>query len=137
MPHLRLPYRVGKSDLLGQIRRPLLTLSVFSLRFREWLDIQDLLADTGADLTVLPSHIGELLVADIRKGKRGMVRGIVPGKGLPVYLHRLSLRVGSRSFGGTVGIAASPAVPALLGRYQVLDRFTAIYRTGKILVLQW
>lgn len=137
MPVLRLPYRAGQSDLVGQIRRPLLTVSLFSERFHEWVEIQNVLADTGADLSLLPSHIGELLVPDIADGTTGTVRGIAPGRGLHVYLHRLSLRIGSRSLRGTVGIAASAAVPALLGRYQVLDRFTAMYQMGKTLVLQW
>ena len=99
--------------------------------------MENLLADTGADLTLLPSHLGELLVPDIRDAQRGVVRGIVPGRGLRIYRHRLSLRIGSRSFRGTVGIADSTAVPALLGRHQALDRFTTVYRRGKALVLEW
>ena len=137
MPALRFPYRIGHSDLLGRIRRPLLTIAIFSERFHEWIEIENLLADTGADLTLLPSHLGELLVPDIRGAKRGAVRGIVPGRGLRVYHHRLSLRIGARSFRGTVGIADSTAVPALLGRHQALDHFTAVYRRGKALVLEW
>ena len=137
MPALRFPYRIGHSDLLGRIRRPLLTISFFSERFHEWIEIENLLADTGADLTLLPSHLGELLVSNIRDAKRGVVRGIVPGRGLRIYRHRLSLRIGTRSFRGTVGIADSTAVPALLGRHQALDHFNAVYRRGKVLVLEW
>lgn len=137
MPALRFPYRIGHSDLLGRIRRPLLTVSFFSQRFHEWIEIENLLADTGADLTLLPSHLGEVLVPDIRDAKRGAVRGIVPGKELRLYLHRQTLRIGTRSFRATVGIADSTDVPAVLGRYQALDRFTAIYRQGKALVLEW
>ena len=74
---------------------------------------------------------------DIRDAKGGVVRGVVPGRKLGVYLHRLSMRIGARSFRGTVGIADSTAVPALLGRYQTLDHFTAVYRAGKALVLEW
>ena len=109
---------------------------IFSRRFSEWIEIQNLLADTGADLTLLPLHLGELLLPDIRDAKSGIVRGIVPGRGLRIYVHQLSLRIGSRSFRGAVGIADSTAVPALLGRHQALDRFTAVYRRGKILVLE-
>jgi len=127
LPALRFPYRIGHSDLLGRTRRPLLTVANFSERFHEWIEIENLLADTGADLTLLPSHLGELLVPDIRGARRG----------LRVYHHRLSLRIGARSFRGTVGMADSTAVPALLGRYQALDYFTAVYRRGKALVLEW
>lgn len=137
MPTLRFPYRTGHSDLLGRVRRPLLTISIFSQRFNEWIEIQNLLADTGADLTLLPSHLGELLLPDIRDAKSGIVRGIVPGRGLRIYLHRLSLRIGSRSFRGTVGVADSSAVPALLGRHRALDHFTAVYRRRSALVLEW
>ena len=137
MPALRFPYRTGHSDLLGRVRRPLLTISIFSRRFSEWIEIQNLLADTGADLTLLPAHLGELLLPNIRDSKSGLVTGIVPGRRLRIYLHRLSLRIGSRSFRGTVGIADSSAVPALLGRHQALDHFTAVYRKGRALVLEW
>jgi hypothetical protein len=88
-------------------------------------------------LTLLPAHLGELLVRDIRDAKSGIVRGIVPGRGLRIYLHRLSLRIESRSFRGAVGIADSTAVPALLGRYRALDHFNAVYRRGRTLVLEW
>jgi hypothetical protein len=137
LPALRFPYRTGHSDLLGRVRRPLLTVSIFSQQFSEWIEIQNLLADTGADLTLLPSHLGELLLPDIRAAKSGVVTGIVPGRGLRIYLHRLSLRIGSRSFRGAVGVADSTAVPALLGRHQALDHFTAVYRRGRTLVLEW
>lgn len=136
MPAPRFPYRTGHSDLLGRVRRPLLTISIFSQRFDEWIEIQDLLADTGADLTLLPFHLGELILSEVRDGRSGLVRGIVPGRGLRIYLHRLSLRIASRSFRSTVGIADSTAVPALLGRHQALDHFTAVYRRGKALVLE-
>jgi hypothetical protein len=137
LPTLRFPYRTGHSDLLGRVRRPLLTISIYSRRFNEWIEIQNLLADTGADLTLLPSHLGELLVPDIRDAKSGIVTGIVPGRGLGIYLHRLSLRIGSRSFRGAVGIADSTAVPAILGRYGALDNFNAVYRRGRTLILEW
>jgi hypothetical protein len=137
LPTLRFPYRIGHSDLLGRIRRAILTISIFSERFHEWIEMENLLADTGEDLTLLPSHLGELLVPDIRDAKRGVVSGIVPGRGLRVYRHRLTLRIGPRSLRGTVGIADSTAVPALLGRHQALDHFTAVYRRGKALVLEW
>jgi hypothetical protein len=137
LPALRFPYRTGHSDLLGRVRRPLLTISIYSQRFSEWIEIQNLLADTGADLTLLPLHLGELLLPDIRGAKSGVVRGIVPGRGLRIYVHRLSLQIGSRSFRGAVGVADSTAVPALLGRHQALDRFTAVYRRGRTLILEW
>ena len=136
MPAPRFPYRTGHSDLLGRLRRPLLTIAIFSQRFDEWIEIQNLLADTGADPTLLPAHLGELLLPDIRDARSGVVRGIVPGRGLRIDLHHLSLRIASRSFRSTVGIADSTAVPALLGRHQALDRFTAVFRRGKGLVLE-
>lgn len=80
MPTLRFPNRTGHSDLLGRVRRPLVTISIFSQRFSEWIEIQNLLAGTGADLTLLPSHLGEVLLPDIRDAKSGIVRGIVPGR---------------------------------------------------------
>jgi len=137
LPTLRFPYRTGHSDLLGHVRRPLVTISIFSQRFNEWVEIQDVLADTGADLTILPSHLGELVFPDIRDAKMGLVRGVVPGRGLRIYVHRISFKIGSRSFRGTVGIANSVAVPALLGRHQALDQFSAVYRKGRALVFEW
>ena len=137
MPALRFPYHFEHSDLLGRVRRPLLTISIFSQRFNEWIEIQNLLADTGADLTLLPSHLGELLLPDITDAKTGVVRGVVPGRGLRIYLHRLPLKIGGRFFRSTIGIANSTSVPALLGRYQALDHFAPVYRRGKTLVLEW
>ena len=136
MPAPRFSYRTGHSDLLGRVRRPLLTISIFSQRFDEWIEIQDLLADTGADLTLLPFHLGELILSEVRDGRSGIVTGLFTGRGLRFYLLRLYLSFASRSFRSTVGIADSTAVPALLGRHHALDRFTAVYRRGKALVLE-
>ena len=91
----------------------------------------DLLADTGADLSILPRAIGELLLGDIRRGQALTIRGIVPGALLKAYLHRLSCKFNGRPFRLLVAIAESEDVTAVLGRVGGLDRLIATFRKGR------
>lgn len=61
----------------------------------------------------------------------------MPGHFVQVTLHVLKLRIGPREFRALVGIANSNHIPPVVGRYQALDRFAAVYQKGKSLILEW
>ena len=55
----------------------------------------DVLADTGADLSVLPKSLGILIVGDIREGKKYRITGLA-GYSKYIYLHRLTTKIGRK-----------------------------------------
>ncbi|MGH9876717.1 MAG: hypothetical protein ACRD5H_03700 [Nitrososphaerales archaeon] len=128
-------YRKQRSRLFGKVFRPLIELEAYSEVANDWLILENILADTGADVSMLPKSIGEALVQDIERGKRTQIKGVVPGAKLNVYIHNLRFRLNSKQFYLPVAIADSDAVPPILGRAKGLDLFNAIFKKGKILQL--
>jgi len=131
----RFSYRPSPSLIFGIVRRPLVSLECYSERTNRWVLLTDLLADTGADVSILPRHLGVIMLNDIRTGKPLRLHGVVPGAGLPTFLHTLRFRVHGDEFHAWVAIAEINEVPPLLGRVQGLDRFTAVFAKGRHLDL--
>ena len=65
MPEIEFPYIQQESKIFGKILRPLIPIEIFSALSNDWISIDEVLADTGADVTILPRFIGEMLVEDI------------------------------------------------------------------------
>ena len=127
------PYRRRQSPLFGQVLRPLVDFEIRSKVLDEWTTVENALADTGADASLIPSSIGSVLVEDITSGPRTDVGGVVPGARLPAYLHSFTYRLGKRVFEAPTFIADVEECPVLLGRMGALDRWRATYAHGRVL----
>jgi hypothetical protein len=57
--------------------RPLMKLGFYSERFGEWLTVNKVLADTGADISVVPLALGQILVSDVELGEAIQLGGIL------------------------------------------------------------
>ncbi len=135
MSIITFPYKERENKILGRILRPLISLEVFSQTAKEWEIIDDVVVDTGADITTLPRFLAEPLVEDITAGEYVEIRGIAPGTTLVAFLHNLKMRINDKEFTTKVAIADSNDVPPLLGRFQALDLFEACF-DGKELKLK-
>ena len=135
MPSKTFPYRRRRSGLFGEARRPLVDLEAYSKTTHRWILLEDLLADTGADVSILPRRLGILLVKDVQKGRPVPIRGVAPGAEISVFFHRVRFRFAGKEFPVLVAIADSDDVPPILGRVQGLDRFNAAFRKGRQLKL--
>jgi hypothetical protein len=120
MCQIEFPYAEEESNIFGSVMRPRISMDLFSTFRDEWLPIDDVLADTGADLTVLPRFIGELLTVDITDGKYSEIKGVIPGTILVAYVHQIEVRIGTLVFEAPVAIADSNDVPSIFGRGQCL-----------------
>lgn len=128
----RFHYKKCDSGIFGTVQRPLISIDVKSYD-GEWIHLRDVLADTGADISILPRDIGEILVEDITKGKTIELRGIVPYAKLIVFVHRLYFRIHDKEFIAPTAIADSNDVVPLLGRTKGLDVFEILFSKGKTL----
>lgn len=131
MPRQVFPYKVKGSGIFGKTKRPLIDLYILSEVQKAWLFLADVLADTGADISILPRAIGESLIKDIKGGKYLEIRGITPGAYTEVFIHNLTCRIGEVKFRAPFAIADSDDVPPILGRTKGLDLFEAIFYKGK------
>lgn len=121
---MRVPYTEKESRILGKVLRPLIQIEVFSVMKQDWEIIDDVLVDTGADLTVLPRYLGESIIRDIATGEYVEIKGVVPTSVLIAFIHCLKLKVAGIEFETKIAIADSNDVPPILGRCTALDLFT-------------
>lgn len=103
-----------------EAKRPYVLLELQSLK-GEWFKVNTL-ADSGADITSFPRGVARILGKDVSKGKKVKLVSAT-GTSLPLYLHEVKARLGSKEFIMTVGFAETDTFPYLLGRQDVLDIF--------------
>ncbi len=131
---MRFQYTEKESRLFGKILAPFIYIEAFS-KHGLWCGIDKVLVDTGADITLLPRDVGEILVDDITTGEQALIKGLGPNE-LKVFVHTLKLRVAGKEFETKVAIADSDEVPAVLGRFEALDLFRAGFIKGEHLALE-
>lgn len=136
MPKLTFKYKVKESGILGRTRRPLIDLEIYSIKERKWIIIYEILADTGADISILPEAIGKAIVKNISAGRILKIRGVVPSSFTEVYVHQLKFRLNNKVFTLPVAISQSNDVPPILGREGGLDLFKALFNQGKEIILE-
>lgn len=131
---MRFRYTEKESRVVGRILKPLIEIEIFS-EDGLWYGVDEVLVDTGADITLLPRSVGEELVHDIRSGEKASIKGITLAE-LTVYIHTLNIKVARREFETKIAIADSNEVPVVLGRFEALDIFNAEFVKGKEFVLE-
>ena len=131
MPRQIFPYKEKESGIFGKTKRPLIDLHIFSEIKKGWIFLAEVLADTGADISILPRTIGESLVNDIKKGKYLEIRGITPGAYTEVFIHHLTCKIGKVIFKAPFAIADSDDVPPIFGRAKGLNLFEATFFKGR------
>ncbi|MBI2652891.1 retroviral-like aspartic protease [Candidatus Woesearchaeota archaeon] len=120
-------YQEEKSSLFGIIKRPLVELDIYSKKLGKWVPFKRVLADTGADICLLPRFMGNLLVEEVTTGIYKRIRGIVPNTYLNGFIHDLRIRMGNKEFTAPVFIADSEDVTPIFGRGKALDLFKACF----------
>ena len=120
-------YQEDKSSLFGIIKRPLVELEIYSIKLKKWIPFKRVLADTGADICLLPRFMGNLLVEDATTGIYKRLRGVVPNTFLNGFIHNLKIRIADQEFTAIVFIADSEDVTPILGRAKALDLFKACF----------
>lgn len=55
----------------------------------------DALIDSGADVSIFPADLGEVLGIDVRSGERGFSGGMSDIDSSEMFLHRITLKIGN------------------------------------------
>ncbi len=124
------PYRRERSKLLGEILRPVASVSVRSLR-GSWFPAV-MYVDSGADLTLVPRDFGLLLGMDLSKHV-GTITGVT-GNLLRVSLQQTKFKIGGTVAKAKFAVASRNDVPYLLGRQGLFRHFKIIFQEYKALV---
>ncbi len=137
MPAIKYKYREKHSKIFGTVLRPLVDIEVWSKINNDWEIIDNVLADTGADISILPRFLAEPLVKDITIGQYVEIKGVVPNTVLIAFIHSTRIRINEREFETKVAFADSNDVPPILGRYKGLDLFEVTYNKGKEVIIKY
>jgi len=124
-------YCERRSNIFGRVDRPLVTVRVFSKTKGVWIAFYETLADTGADISIIPKYLGKLIVGDITLGRQIQISGIVPYSELVAYIHNLRIQVAGKEFEAPVAVADSDRTIAILGRVKGLNLFNIEFQKGK------
>lgn len=124
----RFPFkRVGHSPF-GPIDRPLLDILFKALDSDRLVPIK-ILADTGADYTLLPSRYSDLLGVSLQRHcDKSMSQGIGGKEAVYLCKRRIAVHVGRWSAEIPVGFLERDDVPPLLGRLLCLEKISLLMR---------
>lgn len=118
-------YQKQFSDLLGEIYRPVAEVAFKDRNGNEIISF--MFVDSGADITLLPKSLGEVLGLELDETEIKEVRGVGDSR-VPIVVKKLLLKIGDISFEARVAWALEEGVPPLLGRADVFDRFQVSFR---------
>lgn len=118
MSKIKFEYKKERGKIFQIVKRPKINILIFSYIYLEWIP-----------------DIGELIVKDIKKGKKITVRGFIPKASIEMFVHNLKIRINGKEISVPFAITLSNKVPPILGRIKALDLFLAEFDHGKELRL--
>ena len=91
--------------------------------FDQWLYV-----DSGADITLIPLSVGDLI--GLRRSKQDKLQRImgVGKSSVPIIVKTISMRIGSMNFRARVAWSQIEDVPPLLGRADIFRKFYVTFK---------
>lgn len=107
---------------LGIIPEPIIPVQVLTFEgYRSF----DFLLDTGADCTMLPAYVAEILRIDLKKARRAHSMGI-EGEGIPVRIHEMDIKIGNHKLRIKCLFSPNETTPFILGRLGLFSHFNIL-----------
>lgn len=121
-------FRDESSGLFGKIKRPVAKITLINKHKKI---PQIFYVDSGADITLVPRSIGEILEFDNPNPSEIIdIKGIGE-KGVPMVLRRLTIQLGDIKIDSRIGWALIEDVPLLLGREDFFKYFDVVFSKNK------
>ena len=131
------PYAECSHSLFGTIKRPVISLQLHSALFDQWLILHEVLVDTGADISVIPLRLGQIVVDHIEHGQPIHLGKVISSTSMyNAFVHRVRAKIGDKTFEMPVAIAISETIPPIFGRREALDRFSVCFVKGQELAIE-
>ena len=122
---IEFPFAREKSQLFGTIFRPIARV-VLNDRFPNIMYL-----DSGADISLLPRSVGELIGLEREKDERPEQIFGVGQSSVGVFVRQVTMRIGESRFRARVAWSRTEDVPMLLGRLDVFRRFNISFQERK------
>lgn len=121
-------FREESSGLFGRIKRPVAKIILIN-KYKKIPQI--FYVDSGADITLVPRSIGEIL--ELENPKPSEITDIkgIGEKGVPMVLRKLKIQLGDILIDSRIGWALIEDVPLLLGREDFFKYFDIVFSKNK------
>lgn len=127
MQIIKSPFKkIGKTDL-GIIWRPFVNVSLLSEERKEWWPIE-MLADSGADYTILPKRYADNLGIDLNIDCSSITTSGIRGSETVYIYKKLKIKINNWQKEIPVGFLERDDVPPLLGRLNCLEVLEVIFK---------
>ena len=112
-------------------------LNLYSARFARWFSVKHVLVDTGADISVVPLRLGQLLIEDVQKGQPIQLGRVISSAAMfHGVVYRIQAQIGEITFEMPVAVAMTTTIPPIFDRREALDRFTVRFVKGQELTIE-
>jgi len=119
---IEFPFVRERVNIVRSILRPLARV-VFDEEIPQWMYV-----DSGADVTLLPRSVGELLGFEIHKGEEiKEVKGLGNSR-VPIVIRKVFMKIGEKKFEARVAWGLTEDVPLVLGRLDVFNKFDILFK---------
>lgn len=127
-------FRKEESNLFGKIYRPVAKITLIHGKNQ----VPEIFyVDSGADLTLLPRSVGEILGFKNPKPQEIVdIKGI-GDKGVPIVLRRVAMVLGDFKVSARIGWALIEDVPLLLGREDFFKYFRIVFAKNRTTVFKF
>lgn len=126
-------FRKEKSGLFGSIYRPIAKLT---LLHKDKSVPQIFYVDSGADITLIPRSVGEILAFDNpAPSEINNIKGIGE-KGVPIVIRKITIALANFKIQSHIGWALIEDVPLLLGREDFFKYFDITFSKNKKVVFR-
>ena len=131
---VRFNYRKQKSKAFGTVYRPMAEiLLIYERKVKETFYI-----DSGADITLIPRSVGELLGLKIKDDDKIIDLYGIGDAAISAVIKGIKIKVGEHEIPVHVGWALTEKIPLILGRMDVFNRFKIVFdEKKKEIIFEW
>ena len=115
---IEFPFSVSRTPL-GTLLTPIIPVEILTVR--GFVQFQFLL-DSGADFTLVPRHVADLVGVDLKRASAMRTFGI-EGGGIRVFIGRITIRIGPETLRIRSFFSERDDAPFLLGRMDLFTKF--------------
>jgi len=121
------PFERSFSPIFGTIHRPVAQVFFYSKPKRRWYEIW-MIADIGADYTILPKYFSERLGVDLAKECQVFITSGIGGDEKVYLAKHMRAKLGNWEREVPVGFLERDEAPPLLDRQLFLETFESFFR---------
>lgn len=123
-------FKEEESGIFGKIARPVARLFITG---DNQLEIPKIFyVDSGADVTLIPLSLGELLGFSLRGSTKILEIKGIGERGIPFVLKRIKIRLNEKIIFARIAWSLIEEVPALLGRLDIFRLFNINFQKEKV-----